>query len=57
MQSGTRAGVVYDPTRNELFTAAWEKGAHLDGKPIHVSKATQLKECLRRDRISQPQAA
>lgn len=45
--SGTRvAGVVYDPTRNELFTAEKGKGAHLDGSPIHVSKATQLKECL-----------
>ncbi len=40
------AGVVYDPTRNELFTAEKGKGALLDGKPIHVSKAAQLKECL-----------
>jgi myo-inositol-1(or 4)-monophosphatase len=40
------AGVVYDPTRDELFTAELGKGAHLNSKPIHVSKATQLKECL-----------
>jgi myo-inositol-1(or 4)-monophosphatase len=40
------AGVVYDPTRDELFTAEQGKGAHLNGVPIHVSKATQLKECL-----------
>jgi myo-inositol-1(or 4)-monophosphatase len=40
------AGVVYDPTRDELFTAEVGKGAQLDGKPIHVSKAAQLKECL-----------
>lgn len=40
------AGVVYDPTRNEMFTADKGKGAQLDGKPIHVSKAAQLKECL-----------
>jgi myo-inositol-1(or 4)-monophosphatase len=40
------AGVVYDPTRDELFTAERGRGAQLDGKPIHVSKATQLKECL-----------
>lgn len=40
------AGVVYDPTRNELFTAELGKGAQLDGKPIRVSKAAQLKECL-----------
>jgi myo-inositol-1(or 4)-monophosphatase len=40
------AGVVYDPTRDELFTAELGKGAQLNGKAIHVSKATQLKECL-----------
>src|SRR3954453_16445010 len=40
------AGVVYDPTRDELFTAEKGNGAQLNGKPIHVSKATQLKECL-----------
>lgn len=40
------AGVVYDPTRDELFTAEKGNGAQLDGKPIHVSQITQLKECL-----------
>ena len=40
------AGVVYDPTRDELFSAEHGKGAHLNGKPIHVSKAATLKECL-----------
>jgi myo-inositol-1(or 4)-monophosphatase len=40
------AGVVYDPTRQELFTAEQGKGAQLNGKPIQVSKAAQLKECL-----------
>jgi myo-inositol-1(or 4)-monophosphatase len=40
------AGVVYDPTRDELFSAGQARGAHLNGKPIHVSKAAQLKECL-----------
>jgi myo-inositol-1(or 4)-monophosphatase len=40
------AGVVYDPTRDELFTAEQGRGAHLNGKPIHVSKIAQLKECL-----------
>src|SRR5436305_2294194 len=44
---GTRiAGVVYDPTRDELFSAEQGKGAHLNGKPIRVSKIAQLKECL-----------
>jgi myo-inositol-1(or 4)-monophosphatase len=40
------AGVVYDPTRDELFTAEKGSGALLNGKPIHVSNAAQLKECL-----------
>jgi myo-inositol-1(or 4)-monophosphatase len=40
------AGVVYDPTRDELFTAEQGKGARLNGKPIQVSEAAQLKECL-----------
>lgn len=40
------AGVVYDPTRDEMFSAALGQGAELNGKPIHVSKTAQLKECL-----------
>ena len=40
------AGVVFDPTRDELFTAERGKGAHLNGKPIRVSRASELKECL-----------
>jgi len=39
-------GVVYDPTRDELFSAERGKGAQLNGKPIHVSKTSHLKECL-----------
>jgi myo-inositol-1(or 4)-monophosphatase len=46
-QSASRvAGVVYDPTRAELFTAEKGRGAQLNGKPIQTSKITQLKECL-----------
>ena len=40
------AGVIYDPTRDELFSAEQGKGARLNGEPIQVSKAAQLKECL-----------
>jgi myo-inositol-1(or 4)-monophosphatase len=40
------AGVIFDPTRDELFAAQQGRGAHLNGQPIHVSKASQLKECL-----------
>ena len=46
-QAGRRvAGVVYDPTRDELFCAEQGRGAQLNGKSIQVSKIAQLKECL-----------
>jgi myo-inositol-1(or 4)-monophosphatase len=40
------AGVIYDPTRDELFSAAIGSGAHLNGKPMHVSKMPTLKESI-----------
>lgn len=40
------AAVIYDPTRDELFSAELGKGAKLNGEPIRVSKFSQLKECL-----------
>jgi len=40
------AGVVYDPTRDELFSAEQGKGARLNGEAIHVSQIAALKECL-----------
>jgi myo-inositol-1(or 4)-monophosphatase len=44
---GTRiAGVVYDPTRDELFSAEHGSGAYLNQQPIHVSKIANLAECL-----------
>jgi len=44
---GTRiAAVVYDPTRDELFSAEQGRGARLNGEAIHVSKAATLKESL-----------
>jgi myo-inositol-1(or 4)-monophosphatase len=46
-QDGTlEAAVVYDPTRDELFTARRGSGAQLNGKPIRVSRAGQLAEAL-----------
>lgn len=39
-------GVVYDPTRDELFVAEKGKGAYLRGKPIQVSKEAVLAESL-----------
>jgi myo-inositol-1(or 4)-monophosphatase len=40
------AGVVYDPTRDELFAAGQGTGGTLNGEPIRVSKTAQLKESL-----------
>ena len=40
------AAVIYDPTRNELFSAEPGRGAQLNGERIHVSKTATLKECL-----------
>jgi myo-inositol-1(or 4)-monophosphatase len=39
-------GVLYDPTRNELFAAAKGSGATLNGKPIHVSTTRTLSESI-----------
>jgi myo-inositol-1(or 4)-monophosphatase len=38
--------VVYDPSRNDLFTATRGRGAFLNDRRIRVSKRSQLKECL-----------
>jgi len=40
------AGVLYDPMRDELFTAERGRGAQLNGKPMHVSRISQLAEAL-----------
>ncbi|HXO34012.1 MAG TPA: inositol monophosphatase family protein [Candidatus Acidoferrales bacterium] len=40
------AAVIYDPTRDELFTAEQGRGARLNGEAIHVSKTPALKESL-----------
>src|ERR1019366_8670712 len=40
------AAVIYDPTRDELFSAEQGRGAQLNGETIRVSKTATLKECL-----------
>jgi myo-inositol-1(or 4)-monophosphatase len=40
------AAVVYDPTRDELFSAEQGKGAQINGETIRVSQTAKLKECL-----------
>jgi len=38
--------VIYDPTRNDLFTATKGRGAFLNERRIRVSKRVRLNECL-----------
>ncbi|HXI04557.1 MAG TPA: inositol monophosphatase family protein [Candidatus Saccharimonadales bacterium] len=40
------AGVVLDPLRGETFTATRGGGARLNGKPLRVSGARELRDCL-----------
>lgn len=39
-------GVIYDPLRQELFTASRGKGAHLNDRRIRVSQRKHIEECL-----------
>lgn len=39
-------GVIYDPTRDELFAAERGSGAHLNNRPIRTSNAKSLKTSL-----------
>lgn len=39
-------GVVYEVTRQELYSAAKGMGAYLNGRPIHVSAITDLDQAL-----------
>lgn len=46
-QDGTLvAAVIYDPMRDELFTAERGRGARLNGKPMLVSRTPELAEAL-----------
>lgn len=45
-QGVTTLGVVYDPMRDELFSAQLGRGAHLNGQPIHAAAQTDLKQSL-----------
>ena len=39
-------GAVYDPLRDEMFTAERGQGAYLNGRPISVSLTTELQKSL-----------
>ncbi len=41
-----RLGAVYDPLRDEMFTAEQGKGACLNGRRLQVSGAVELAKCL-----------
>ena len=51
------AGVVYDPTRDELFTAEQGRGAHLNGKADPRFQGCAVEGMPGGDGLSQPQAA
>ncbi len=38
--------VIYDPTRNDLFTATKGRGAYMNDRRLRVSKRLRLHECL-----------
>jgi myo-inositol-1(or 4)-monophosphatase len=40
------AGVIFDPTRNEVFAAERGAGAYLNNRKIRVSAAKALQDCL-----------
>ena len=46
VQGRIEQAVVYDPSRNDLFTATRGRGAFLNERRIRVSKRTMLKDCL-----------
>lgn len=42
----TEVGVVYDATKDELFTAVRGGGAHLDGAALHCTDVTELSRTM-----------
>jgi myo-inositol-1(or 4)-monophosphatase len=45
-QGQMRLGTVYDPMRDECFTAEAGRGAWLNGQPVHVSDTQELDQSL-----------
>lgn len=46
LSTGLSLAAVYDPMRDEMFTAARGNGAYLNGSPLYVSSATDLQRSL-----------
>ena len=45
-EGATRLAVVYDPMRDELFSAEWGRGAQLNGGPLHVTRVAEVRQSL-----------
>jgi myo-inositol-1(or 4)-monophosphatase len=45
-QEGAVAGVVFDPNRNETYSAVRGGGAYLNGDPVRVSRRSELAHAL-----------
>ena len=45
-QGALMAGVIFDPTRNEMFSAVQGGGAKLNGKPINPSRFGKLNQAM-----------
>jgi myo-inositol-1(or 4)-monophosphatase len=46
LREKTELGVIYDPTRNDLFTASRGRGAYLNDRRIRVSKQNELAKAM-----------
>jgi len=44
VEGALRVGVIYDPERDELFTAIAGRGADLNGAPLRVTQTTTLRD-------------
>src|SRR5699024_8010365 len=42
----SQVGVIYDPYRDELFSARRGEGARLNGEPMQVSSRSELKQAV-----------
>lgn len=46
IDAATKAAAIYDPSRDELFSAALDDGAELNGSPMHVSDVDGIEDAL-----------
>ena len=46
MRGKVEQAVVYDPTRNDIYSASKGRGAYINDRRIRVAKRSRLQECL-----------